>query len=265
MDKILSKGFTILNSKPTRQKDTVDGKPACLDLMVTNKFEKIVNHESGLSNFSDHTLQILQRSTSGIKNTQNYMRIRTFKNFSSQEFKINIKNHNLFIETNYEGQIDKISENLQTIIQESIEPLAPIKIIQTSQKKLPKLSEKIKIAMAERDTAFEESKITKNQDDIRNYKNQKNEVNRMIAREKYERTKASLQTEDATINSRWKTVKNFTGQTKNSTPQVIIEDKIHHTTHIGMANALNRLYIKKIKNIKNKMEQTDIDPLTNYK
>ena len=222
LDKILSKGFTILNVKPTRQKDTIDSKPACLDLMVTNRIEKIVSHESGLSNFSDHTLQILQRSTSGIKNIQNFMRIRSFKNFSCQEFKNNIKNHNLFIETNYEGQVDKITENLQTIILDSIEPLAPMKIIQTNQKNLPKLSEKVKIAMAERDTALTESKMTNSQDDLRNYKNKKNEVNRMIACEKFERTRKTLQTENASINTRWKIIKKLTGQSKNTSPQVII-------------------------------------------
>ena len=54
-EKNLTKGFTILNRKPTRQKDTIDKKPACLDLMITNKIEKIISHDSVISNFSDHT------------------------------------------------------------------------------------------------------------------------------------------------------------------------------------------------------------------
>ena len=173
MDKILTKGFTILNSKPTRQKDTIDNKPACLDLMVTNRLEKIISHESGLSSFSDHSLQILSRRSKGIKSNNNFIRLRSYKNFKLQEFKDNIVNHELYIETHYEGEVDTITENLQKIIQDSIEPMAPIKIVQISQKNLPKLSEKVRTAMAERDVAFYNSKNSKSIEEIREYKHKK--------------------------------------------------------------------------------------------
>ena len=208
MDKILTKGFTILNSKPTRQRDTIDNKPACLDLMVTNRLEKIVSHESGISSFSDHSLQILSRRSKGIKSNNNFIRLRSYKNFKLNEFKDNIVNHDLYIETHYEGEVDTITENLQKIIQDSIEPMAPIKIVQISQKNLPKLSEKVRTAMAERDVAFYNSKKSKSIEEIRDYKHKKNEVNRLIAKEKFERTRKELQKEDEGINSRWKTVKN---------------------------------------------------------
>ena len=265
MDKILTKGFTILNSKPTRQKDIIENKPACLDLMITNRLEKIISHESGLSNFSDHTLQILSRRSKGIKSNNNFIRLRSYKNFKLHEFKKNIVNHELFIETLYEGEVDRITENLQKIIQDSIEPMAPIKIVQISQKNLPKLSEKVRTAMAERDVAFYNSKTSKSIDEIREYKHTKNEVNRLIAKEKFERTRNELQNEDEGMNARWKTVKKITGQTKNSTPQVIIEGMVHHTNHLQMANALNRSYIQKIRKLTQNMEPTRTNPLESYR
>ena len=68
-EKILNKGYKILNTLPTRQKDTIDQKPACLDLMVTNKHDKISSFQSGIANFSDHTVQILNRSAKNCKST----------------------------------------------------------------------------------------------------------------------------------------------------------------------------------------------------
>ena len=67
---ILDKGFVILNSGPTRTKDTIDSKPACLDFIMTNKPDKVANFQSGIPNFSDHSLQIMNRSTKGFKNKQ---------------------------------------------------------------------------------------------------------------------------------------------------------------------------------------------------
>ena len=61
VDRILQKGFKIFNSQPTRTKDNHESKPACLDLIITNRTEKVINYQSGLSSFSDHTLQIVNR------------------------------------------------------------------------------------------------------------------------------------------------------------------------------------------------------------
>ena len=233
--------------------------------MITNKIEKIISHDSGISHFSDHTLQILCRRSKGIQSNQNYIRLRSYKNFKPQEYRNNIINHELYIETLYEGETDKITENLQKIIQDSIEPLAPIKILQVSHKNLPKLSEKVRIAMAERDVAYLNLKDSKSVDEIREYKHMKNEVNRLIAKEKFEKTWEKLQNENEGINQKWKTLKKITGQTKNSTPQVIIEDKTHHTSHINMANALNRLYIRKIRKITQMMGESNLNPLDSYR
>ena len=66
-EKILQKGFKILNTAPTRLKDTVDSKPSCLDFIITNKIEKVASYQSEIPTFSDHSLQILHRT---VKNLQ---------------------------------------------------------------------------------------------------------------------------------------------------------------------------------------------------
>ena len=59
--------------------------------------------------------------------------------------------------------------------------------------------------------------------------------------------------------------KKLTGQSKNSTPQVIIEGMVHHTKHLQMANALNRSYIQKIRKLTQNMQPTATNPLDSYR
>ena len=137
-EKILHKGFKILNSHPTREKETIDQKPACLDLMITNKHEKISSFQSGISNFSDHTIQILNRTAKIIKSPPKYLNIRSYKNFNRIDYKANIINHHEYIEVFHEQDPNIITKKLQNIIKDSIDQMAPMIRIQTSEKTLTK-------------------------------------------------------------------------------------------------------------------------------
>ena len=92
-EKILQQGFKILNNSATRTKDNTESRPACLDLILTNKPEKVASFSSGIPSFSDHTLQVLTRSTKGLTRTQKYLRTRSYKQFNLQDYKQNILNH----------------------------------------------------------------------------------------------------------------------------------------------------------------------------
>ena len=166
-ERILRKGFKILNTDPTRVKDTPESKPSCLDLMLTNRLEKIISFQSGSSTFSDHTLQILQRSSKGIIKNQKYIRIRSFTDFKISKFKEDILNHHLYIETAYEQDPNTICTNLQKIIQDSLEPQAPIKILQIKPQTNKVLSSEAKQALLERDIAHMEFKKTNTMEDLR--------------------------------------------------------------------------------------------------
>ena len=102
--RILSQGHVILNSSPTRSKDTI--------------LSKITSYQSGLPGFSDH------------KNYPKHSKNQIFQNNSSQEYKNNVINHPLYIETYHDRDPNKITVNIQTIIQEIIEPVAHITKIQ---------------------------------------------------------------------------------------------------------------------------------------
>ena len=134
-DKILNNGHTTLNNSNTRSKDNINSKESCLDVMFTNRLDKINSFQSGIPGFSDHTIQIMSRNVKNIQKTQKIIKIRSYKNFSNQIYKDNIKNHPMFIETYYEKDPQKITQNLQQIILNSIDELAPMKNVQLSLKK----------------------------------------------------------------------------------------------------------------------------------
>ena len=170
-DRILNHGTVLLDTKPTRTKDNPNDRESCLDMMFTNRPEKIICHQAGLPGFSDHTIQTLTRTTRKIETSIKYMRIRSFQNFSQETYKDNIPNHHLYIETNYEQEPDKITANIQTIMQDSLQLMAPVKIIQMSKNKNIKLSQEIKEKMAERDLARIQFLKSNHQEDFRNHKN----------------------------------------------------------------------------------------------
>ena len=86
--KIIDQGFTVIDNKPTKINENPGIAPSCLDLMITNRLDKITAYQSGIIVFSDHTLQTLTRKSKGNKNwNKKYMRIRTFKNFDNQIYK----------------------------------------------------------------------------------------------------------------------------------------------------------------------------------
>ena len=75
----------------------------------------------------------------------------------------------------------------------------------------------------ERDLAFQTFKQTNSIEDLRNYHHIKNKVNRLISEEKFHRKSAAFKDQNLNINDRWKLMKEETGQSNHSSPQVVIE------------------------------------------
>ena len=118
--------------------------------------------------------------------------------------------------------------------------------------------------MVRRDTAYEEYKDNKNPDNLRYYKNLKNEVNQMICKERYVQKSKLYSEENTTPKEKWQAIKKDTGQKKHETPEIIIEGGIHHTHPQKMAQALNRQYVTKIRKMVDSIPPTDTNPLQLY-
>ena len=108
------------------------------------------------------------------------------------------------------------------------------------------------------------TKKTKKPEDLKEFKNLRVSVNREISKEKYINTTARFQADGVSVNDKWKILKKETGQSKQSTPQIIIENGRQCTTQLEIASALNRQYIQKVRKTLNEMETSAVNPLTHY-
>ena len=134
-ERILDNGFTVLNSEQTREKNHPNENPSCLDLIFTNRKDKIIMHDTVSPTFSDHFLLIVKRRTKNIIIPKQFIKIRSFKNFQKSIFQENILNHHDYINNFHEKDPNLIAEGLQKIIQNSLDPIAPVKRILITKKK----------------------------------------------------------------------------------------------------------------------------------
>ena len=160
-ENIIERGHNILSSVPTIINNNPETPNSCLDLMLTNRREKITSHMAGLPCFSDHTMQIMIRSSKPIQSNKKILRTRAFKNFNLQQYKINIVNHQSYIDAMYEKDSNTITKKIQEIIQDSLQEMSPVVTIQTAERKRTKLSERVRHMMVDRDMAYENYKKNK--------------------------------------------------------------------------------------------------------
>ena len=98
-------------------------------------------------------------------------------------------------------------ENIQTIINDSLQEMAPVTNIQISEKNKTTLSEEVRLKMIERNLAFEKARLTKKPEDTREYKNLRNLVNNQIAKEKFYRKFKKFHEKEMTMGDKWKAMK----------------------------------------------------------
>ena len=80
-NRILDKDHVILSQTPTKLSYNPQTEDSCLDLMITNRPQKIASFQAGIPIFSDHCMQILVRKTKEIKTNKKIIRTRIFKKF----------------------------------------------------------------------------------------------------------------------------------------------------------------------------------------
>ena len=68
-----------------------------------------------------------------------------------------------------------------------------------------------------------------------------------------------------TPKQKWCQMKLDTGQHNHTVPTLIREGKSQHTDPKNMSQALNRMNVKSIREIRNQLDPTDVNPMTQYK
>ena len=107
------------------------------------------------------------------------------KIFDQNVYRENLRNHIHFIEIMYEKQPQIIVEKLTKMIQDSLQPIAPIKRIQLTGKNISPLSKEAKDSLETRNLAQKISRENPTHENLRDYKHKRNLSNRIIAKERF--------------------------------------------------------------------------------
>ena len=75
------------------------------------------------------------------------------KHFDREVFKENLINHELFIEALFEQDTEKIFQNITKMLQQSMDQMAPVIMVQVSNKNSDPLSQEAREALKKRELA----------------------------------------------------------------------------------------------------------------
>ena len=164
-----------------------------------------------------------------MEDQKQYRKARSYRNYDRTKFSQDIQEHFLYVPNLYEHDTNKIAQNLTDMIQETLDLQTPVKIIQITKKSGQKLSTEARENIAERDTAYDRYKETKNMDDLRYVKNLKNKMNWFIAKERFQRKQSKFNNENMSSKDMWKAAKEETGQINFKTPKLIFEKDVCYT------------------------------------
>ena len=161
----------------------------------------------------------------------------------------------------YEQDPHKITQNIQEIINQSLDKMAPVQITQLKSKPTPKISQEAKNLLAERDSIFKKYKQTNDLEDYRHYKNVRNLCTKTISNDHMkEKYKKFNEADQISSKQKWDLIKTETGQKTFITPSMIREKDKIWTKPRDMAQALNRQYVGGIREIIKYLPNPPEDP-----
>ena len=259
---VLDNGTYLVKTGPTRQSNTINSQ---LDHVYTNNLAKIKSTKV-LPCFSDHDMTLVEIFQKVPKPSIKFIKSRMFNDLDYEVFNEQILQHYLYIETLQIKDPNIISQNIQKILTDILDNLAPIKRIQIRQKKQAKLNDDLIQLIDKRNEAHKKAKESNDINDIRLHRNLRNETNKQISIHKFQTLSHKFANPDLkTSKQKWNLIKDVTGQSKNNPPEIIMKENSPITSPKQIANTMNKEYVKIIKETINKIPKNDIDPIKNYK
>ena len=254
----------IMDKNPPHQ-NSPQKKYTNIDHMFTNQPHKITTHQVLNNGASDHLILKYTRTAKNQMFFPKYTMFRDYQKICWQEIKANLRNDPKLSLAEQSDNPDVIAESLITAINFHLNSQQPIKRVQTS-KKLPKFaSPETILEINKRDQALKRSSVTKNEEDIRQYKNSRNRVHKMLSKDKKIEIKTKLENAKNNPRQQWNTVKTNLGWNKNLSPNVISIDGNTITDPRGIAQAINVAHITRNAKLHREIPQTKTDPIENFK
>ena len=262
-DKILNNNNYKLDTGITWNRKGKKGES--LDLVFTTNPSKIENIKKYSTGESDHDMIEFTRLTKQPALKQRYYNVRNYKEYKQDEFENLIKNDQRYeiAITNTDPEI--AAEALTTMLTEHLDKLAPMMRVQVKNKSLNYISNETKLLQEQRNSQYQRAKQTDNQDEWRSYRNLRNQTLKSLRNDEKIYKTNKLDTKDKTVKEIWSNTKEILKWNKSLSPRHLLHNGTIHDSPEKMSNIMNQYYIEKIDKIVEKIPNTKIDPITNYK
>ena len=253
---MLEEGLEQMINKPTRSrvvKDTL--QESTIDLILSNKPEKVENIQIHPTSNSDHSIISFRRKT--IKNFKpEPITVRSFKNFNAQDFEDDLKDTDwTFANKSVDQAVALLNEKILTCLDKH----APMVTFTPKTKHNPLLSKETIDLIRTRNKASEKAKKTRDPADVENWRKIRNKVVGMINKDK----KAADKLDFSNPKKAWDAFNTLRRANKTGEPKEIkVKGKITSNKQ-EMAEAFNDFFISKVEKLKSKTveRQKPYDPV----
>ena len=180
--------------------------------------------------------------------------------FVSSDFVTAVKNIswlNLYLTNDVDDAISIFNSKISTILDE----MAPIKRIQVRKKFAPWLSTETKSLMRARDYAQSRAIITKNSEDLTEYKKLRNQVTSRLRIEKHTWKERKLQESAQNPSSLWTNVITWLNWKSTGAPNEILYKGVLERKPLRVAECMNEFFVQKIDTLVQNLSAPSSDPL----
>lgn len=132
---------------------------------------------------SDHKLVYCKMKIAAVKSTQKFVKFRDFKNFNAERFQedlLNVQWDNIIYTRDIDEKVSILTNNISQLFSFH----APLKTVRVSKPRAPWLTDNLRLIYKERDTALNNYKRNKSDENFNIYKNLRNYALASTRREK---------------------------------------------------------------------------------
>ena len=209
---------------------------------------------------SDHKMLKVLRFSKSFKQLPRLVRKRSFKYFDTQDFLEKLSESNVE-EVLGCNNVDAATELLVEILTHVLDSLAPIKTIQVMSNYVPGLSEETKMLQRDRNKAQEKAALSDDPEDWRQYRSLRNKTTAKVREDKRKWEEERFCQDKNYSADIWKSVKGWLGWNTAGAPSQLFYEGRMITRPAGLAASMNSFFIKKVKDLRNKIPLSNLDPL----
>ena len=239
---------------------------SCIDLIYTNRPEKVGKAQAQIRGSSDHRLVLVSKHSKSVGESIRYVRKRSYKNFDEQAFRAAVQNISWFDVYSCQD-VDLAVEKFTTKLTEILDIMAPVKTYQVRTKYAAWVSDSTKERIRERDAAQSKAAKTQLREDWNIFKKLRNDLAAVKKKEKFAWQQKKLESceETGDHGQLWKRVLGWLSWSSTSSPTQLYQDGVVVTSPVKMAELQNKYYIDKVRTIRQNMPAQKNDPLNSLR